>query len=101
MVIKTYQVVSSKIFDEEPDRPTYVRGIVRKERLFMNQPVREIYADYRYELMKLNLELDEISLADAASNPDIDTLIQKGERLEALVDLYAYILACQGHGQLL
>jgi len=65
----------------------------------MNQPVREIYADYRYELMKLGMTLNEMSLADAIAEGTIDDLLLKGERLEALVDLYAYLLACQGHGQ--
>ena len=67
----------------------------------MNQTVREIYADYQYELMTVGIELGETSLADAAFNVDIDFLIQKSERLEALVDLYAYLLACQSPGSAL
>ncbi len=64
-----------------------------------NLPVKEIYADYRYELMKVGLTLNEMSLADAIAAGTVDDLLLKVERLEALVDLYAYLLACQGHGQ--
>ena len=64
----------------------------------MNQPVREIYADYRYKLMQVGIELNEMTLADAVAVGTVDDLLQKSERLEALVDLYAYLLASQDGG---
>ena len=98
----TYQNESGPVkrgFVKELERFTRVRNMVSKENPSINQPVREIYADYRYELLKVGMTLNDMSLADASAESVVDELLLKGERLEALVDLYAYLLACEGHGQ--
>ena len=64
----------------------------------MNQSVKDIYADYQYELLKVGLALKEISAGRATSPELINSLLARAERLEALVDLYAYLLACQIQG---
>lgn len=63
----------------------------------MNRSIRDIYDDYRYELLKVGMSLDDISL-EKADIETVEPLLEKAERLEALVDLYAYLLACQGGG---
>lgn len=65
----------------------------------MNCSIREIYADYQYEMLKVGLALRELAQAGAMAPDRVEPLLAKAERLEALIDVYAYLLACQGHGQ--
>lgn len=65
----------------------------------MNRAIREIYADYRYDLWKVGLALRDLSFRDpAAIVSEAEPLLQKADRLEALIDLYAYLIACQSGG---
>jgi len=65
----------------------------------MNKSIREIYADYRYEMLQITLALKDLSLEDADAVSDaVEPILARAERLEALIDLYAYLVACQGGG---
>ena len=60
----------------------------------MNKTVRDIYDDYRYELFKVGVALAEMPDSDTDEHRgEIRDLYDRGERLEALIDLYAYLLA--------
>jgi hypothetical protein len=48
--------------------------------------------------MEAGLTLRDLSLDDPAQVAQVNPLLQKADRLEALIDLYAYLLACQGGG---
>jgi hypothetical protein len=61
-----------------------------------NEPIREIYANYRYELLKVGLAFKELTLEDATPIK-VQPLLEKADRLETLIDLYAYLLAVQGN----
>jgi hypothetical protein len=61
----------------------------------MNSSVREIYADYRYSLLKIGMILRDMSL-EQADTAQVQPLLERAERLETLIDLYAYLVACQG-----
>ena len=65
----------------------------------MNQSIRDIYADYQYDLLKVGLTLQSMSLSDPFAHERADLLLQRAEKLEALIDLYAYLVACQGPSQ--
>ncbi len=62
----------------------------------MTQSIRDIYADYRYDMLETARALKDLSLEEAASTDAAEHLLARAERLEALIDLYAYLLACQG-----
>lgn len=62
----------------------------------LNQTVRQIFDDYRYELVKVGLALEELSLKAMSETAGLNELLQRAEKLETLIDLYAYLLACQG-----
>ncbi|MBV9079938.1 MAG: hypothetical protein JO102_02325 [Elusimicrobia bacterium] len=60
----------------------------------MNRTIRDIYEEYRYELFKVSAALSEIPMSDTDEHrEEIVDLFDRGERLEALIDLYAYLLA--------
>jgi hypothetical protein len=61
----------------------------------MNRTVREIYADYQYEMTKIGLALRDLSLEDGVTSDVVEDLLRRVERTEALIDLYAYLLASQ------
>lgn len=64
----------------------------------MNKSIRDIYADYRYESLETEMVLKELSLEDEAGVEVAKMMVARLERLEALIDLYAYLLACQQGG---
>ena len=60
----------------------------------MNQSLKEIYDDYRYQLTKIEINLREIPEQYSSTVP-FTVLMDKKERLETLVDLYAFLLVNQ------
>jgi hypothetical protein len=58
----------------------------------MNQALREIYLDYKYELFKTELALRDLPNQDSPTQA-FETAAEKIDKLEPLVDLYAYLLA--------
>lgn len=65
----------------------------------MNQSIRDIYADYKYALLKIGLTLKSLTLDDLSDQNRVGELLEKAENLETLIDLYAYLVACQGPSQ--
>ncbi len=62
----------------------------------MNNTIREIYDDYQYQLVKVALAMQDLSRDHVRDADAFEPLFARSERLEALIDLYAYLLACQG-----
>ena len=62
----------------------------------MNQTAKDIYDQYRYELMK-TLALANDTLERSPDLHTFEAFAARIERLESLIDLYAYLLAQHQH----
>ena len=58
----------------------------------MNQPLKEIYEEYRDEMAR-TLAIEEIEPGRLADNTYFEFFARKVERLETLIELYAGLIA--------
>ena len=62
----------------------------------MNQPLKEIYEEYRDEMAR-TLAIEEIEPGRLAGNTYFEFFARKVERLETLIELYASLIASKRH----
>ena len=63
------------------------------------QSVRQIFDGYQDDMVQVSAALEEIRISDIDDADALAEFLDRAEKLEALVDLYAYLLACQDHNQ--
>ncbi len=61
--------------------------------------IRQIFEEYQYDLTQVSLTLQDLRISEIASADVLMELLERAEKLEALIDLYAYLLACQDNNQ--
>lgn len=58
----------------------------------MNRTAKDIYEDYRHQLLKIRVILRDAP-EQFSDQESFESLAMTMEKLEALIDLYAYLLA--------
>ena len=61
--------------------------------------IRQIFDEYQYDMTQVTLTLQDLRISEIASADVLMELLERAEKLEALIDLYAYLLACQDNNQ--